>query len=451
MPSPRRTTQSWQPDHQATAAPQGGNLKGLRRDSYVPQQEESGNEGQLIYLHAPTSPAGYVEYPDYAAPGHPAGAWPTEEHREPHHAGTADTLYDYFGIPIPPHQHQNHAAMAPTPPYSPLYSPNGNYQLNPQQIHPSQHQQHPHPHEHHHQQQYHSEPSQSGYISPNDVHIGHSPRGEISWGPVAQDEYYMERPRMDSFDAYTHQQTLLWEQGDAPISPRPSWGSESPRQHDEIQMGESASSPKSSQGEGSELRVTESATPFISKLSHLLNSPEYDTFIRWSSRGNCFIFAHNDPLLLASFAKYFRHSNCQSFVRQLNIYGFTRLNATELHATMATSQLESHVLPADEFSAFIHPRFYRDEPGRPCPVGQLKPRVAKKKASKGGDLSSHLTSSPVVMAKINIKTAMHQQSLAPMAKRSARKSEIMRRPSHDDHKPSVFEVPTDPGSWYQST
>lgn len=131
------------------------------------------------------------------------------------------------------------------------------------------------------------------------------------------------------------------------------------------------------------------------------------------------------------------------------IYGFTRLNATELHATMATSQLESHPLPADEFSAFIHPRFYRDEPGRPCPVGQLKPRVAKKKASKGGDLSSHLTSSPVVMAKINIKAAMAAQAMQPQ-KRSARKSEIMRRP-HDDHKPSVFEVPTDPGSWYQGS
>lgn len=40
-------------------------IASIQRDSYV-QQEDAGNEGQLIYLHAPSSPVGYVEYPDYA-------------------------------------------------------------------------------------------------------------------------------------------------------------------------------------------------------------------------------------------------------------------------------------------------------------------------------------------------------------------------------------------------
>lgn len=63
----------------------------------------------------------------------------------------------------------------------------------------------------------------------------------------------------------------------------------------------------------------EVATPFISKLYSLLNSPEHRGVIHWTLDGRGFIFAHTKQELLDAFAQFFRHSNVHSFVRQLNI------------------------------------------------------------------------------------------------------------------------------------
>lgn len=55
------------------------------------------------------------------------------------------------------------------------------------------------------------------------------------------------------------------------------------------------------------------------ELSHLLSQPrEFASVIRWSSDGSAFVFAHSCPELLDVFARYFRHSNVHSFVRQLS-------------------------------------------------------------------------------------------------------------------------------------
>ncbi|KAK4701419.1 hypothetical protein P7C70_g4816, partial [Phenoliferia sp. Uapishka_3] len=383
MLSSRRSSQTW--DLHASVG-SSGSLKGLRRDSNISQLEDAAQEEApqpLMYLHPISSSAGYMEHPEYE-PDH-TPPWLRDDHRDAHHSGAAEPTYDYFGNPAHHHHIQNHPSLAPTPPYSPLYSPPGYLD-----------QRHHHASHHLH---YLPEPViNNGFISPNDVHPSH--QADYFGAPTQQEEFYVEqmyeRERTGSFESVVQSQDPAWEQEEVPHSPRSSWGSESPRPQDEIQFGESASSPKSSSDpDALNLTVAESAT----------------------------------------------------------IYGFTRLNATELHATMSTSQLESHPLPPDEFSAFIHPRFYRDEPGRPCPVGQLKPRVAKKKLIGKNDHSHLLTSSQSAMAKINIKaeTPLLSPPIVQLAgqKRHSRKSEVARRPR--DGKASLFEGPTEPGVWYPDT
>lgn len=77
------------------------------------------------------------------------------------------------------------------------------------------------------------------------------------------------------------------------------------------------------------------------------------------------------PILIEGVSKLYRHANMASFVRQLNIYGFRRLNTSELLGTLST--LDSS-LSALDFSGFTHERMHRDTPL--AELSCIKPRVS---------------------------------------------------------------------------
>ncbi|GAA6013806.1 hypothetical protein JCM10207_008198 [Rhodosporidiobolus poonsookiae] len=127
-------------------------------------------------------------------------------------------------------------------------------------------------------------------------------------------------------------------------------------------------------------------TPFISKLTYLLEHEEYRPWVRWDARGENILIAHTKPHLLEILARYFRHTTVASFVRQLNIYGFKRASTSSLLTILDTVSFPSsvvvpgHVEPetfsAADYSAFSNPAFFRSIPGpggRHCRLGALKP------------------------------------------------------------------------------
>ncbi|EDR28981.1 heat stress transcription factor C-1, putative [Entamoeba dispar SAW760] len=73
--------------------------------------------------------------------------------------------------------------------------------------------------------------------------------------------------------------------------------------------------------------VLHNCTPFISKLYSLVNTPEYHSLIQWSEEHKGKAFIITDPVQFAKevLPYHFKHSNISSFVRQLNIYGFHKL------------------------------------------------------------------------------------------------------------------------------
>ncbi|EKE39636.1 hypothetical protein ENUP19_0126G0032 [Entamoeba nuttalli] len=73
--------------------------------------------------------------------------------------------------------------------------------------------------------------------------------------------------------------------------------------------------------------VLHNCTPFISKLYSLINTPEYHSLIHWSEEHKGKAFIITDPVQFAKevLPYHFKHSNISSFVRQLNIYGFHKL------------------------------------------------------------------------------------------------------------------------------
>ena len=71
-----------------------------------------------------------------------------------------------------------------------------------------------------------------------------------------------------------------------------------------------------------------SPTPFIVKLYELVNDEQSKHLICWSREANRPGFVVLEPVQLASsiLPKFFKHSNFSSFVRQLNIYGFHKVD-----------------------------------------------------------------------------------------------------------------------------
>ncbi|GAA6040236.1 hypothetical protein NBRC10512_002090 [Rhodotorula toruloides] len=122
----------------------------------------------------------------------------------------------------------------------------------------------------------------------------------------------------------------------------------------------------------------EVATPFISKLHHLLSNPSYADVIRWNTTGTSLLYSHTSPRLLEVLKRFFRHTAISSLARQLNIYAFRRLSTNEVLEELREGE------KASEWTGFSHEGFWRDQEGRErCKLERLKPKAVKKKGEAG--------------------------------------------------------------------
>ncbi|MQL82365.1 hypothetical protein Taro_014858, partial [Colocasia esculenta] len=66
--------------------------------------------------------------------------------------------------------------------------------------------------------------------------------------------------------------------------------------------------------------------PFLSKCYDMVDDPSTDATVSWNAAGNSFVLWDPHAFVRDLLPKYFKHSNLSSFVRQLNTYGFHKVD-----------------------------------------------------------------------------------------------------------------------------
>ncbi|KAK2467369.1 hypothetical protein APHAL10511_000604 [Amanita phalloides] len=99
---------------------------------------------------------------------------------------------------------------------------------------------------------------------------------------------------------------------------------------------------------------------FVTKLYQMINDPKSQHFISWTDLGTSFVVSNVGEFSRSILGSHFKHNNFSSFVRQLNMYGFHKINRTP------RAQRTSTDAQTWEFS---HHKFLR---GRPDLLDEIK-------------------------------------------------------------------------------
>ncbi|KAI8063788.1 HSF-type DNA-binding-domain-containing protein [Gongronella butleri] len=134
---------------------------------------------------------------------------------------------------------------------------------------------------------------------------------------------------------------------------------------------------------------------FVHKLFNMVVDDQYQHLIAWSYTGSSFIVCNIMDFSKDVLPKHFKHNNFSSFVRQLNMYGFHKVNKSPRgHRTLAENQIWE----------FSHSKFLRD---RPDLLDDIKRKTMEAEQAKNhGDLQAHL--SMVQMSQSDMMQQIHR-------------------------------------------
>lgn len=92
---------------------------------------------------------------------------------------------------------------------------------------------------------------------------------------------------------------------------------------------------------------------FVMKIWSMVNDPANHEYIRWNDNGKTFQVFHREEFMKLILPKYFKHNNFASFVRQLNMYGWHKVQDISNGTLNKDDRME------DEVWQFENPYFIR--------------------------------------------------------------------------------------------
>lgn len=92
---------------------------------------------------------------------------------------------------------------------------------------------------------------------------------------------------------------------------------------------------------------------FVMKVWSMVNDPDNQEYIRWNDDGLTFQVFHREEFMKSILPKYFKHNNFASFVRQLNMYGWHKVQ--DINSGLMAKESKN----ADEVWQFKNPYFIR--------------------------------------------------------------------------------------------
>ena len=98
--------------------------------------------------------------------------------------------------------------------------------------------------------------------------------------------------------------------------------------------------------------VNSSVPVFLLKLVNMLQAEKFHDLVSWNESGTSFIIKDQENFSKVVLPQYFKHNKFPSFVRQLNLYGFRKVNS-----------ISHGLLNQPEFEEFRHPFFIKGKPG----------------------------------------------------------------------------------------
>lgn len=132
---------------------------------------------------------------------------------------------------------------------------------------------------------------------------------------------------------------------------------------------------------------------FVMKIWSMVNDPANHDYIRWNDDGETFQVVHREDFMKNILPKYFKHNNFASFVRQLNMYGWHKIQDVN------SGSMKDDRSP-DEILQFKNPFFIR---GRE----DLLDNIVRNKTGSSEDipdpnhLNYHLVMSELDLIKMN--------------------------------------------------
>ncbi|KAJ1655728.1 hypothetical protein IWQ61_004565 [Dispira simplex] len=100
-------------------------------------------------------------------------------------------------------------------------------------------------------------------------------------------------------------------------------------------------------------KAPSTSTTFVHKLYDMVVDPQYQHLISWNYSGTSFVVCSINEFSKEVLPKHFKHNNFSSFVRQLNMYGFHKVNKSPRGQRTAVE---------NQTWEFSHPKFMRSRP-----------------------------------------------------------------------------------------